>query len=372
MASVGFAVFAAVLMRSFQLGSYDNMIENVVGQFTGYEQIHAEGYWQEQTLENSFEQPADTALEGYAPRIESFALAALGQKSRGAIVVGLDPDREIPGLRLGERVKQGTLFGAGDRAVVLGEGLADYLGAKVGDSLVMLSQGYHAVSSTGLYPVAGIVSLGSPELSKNLLFMPLEEARWFYGMEGRLTTLVAHRPHAESAASLPFTADVALEVLPWQEVLPDLDQAIRFDSLGGKIFLSVLYLVIMFGLFGTVLMMTHERTREFGVLIAIGMSRRLLSAVAVMESILLALFGGVLGWALIYPLTIWLNRHPLRLTGELERASLEYGFEPILPTSTDLSIGFWQMFIVVSMAIFCSTYAIFAVYRNQPVNSMRG
>ena len=372
MASVGFAVFAAVLMRSFQLGSYDNMIENVVGQFTGYQQIHAEGYWEEQTLENSFEQPADSMLEGYAPRIESFALAALGQKSRGAIVVGLDPDREIPGLKLHERIKQGKLFKPQDRAVVLGEGLADYLGARVGDSLVMLSQGYHAVSSTGLYPVVGIVSLGSPELSKNLLFMPLEESRWFYGMEGRLTTLVSHKPVDGESTGIPIQADVPLEMLPWQALLPDLDQAIRFDSLGGKIFLSVLYLVIMFGLFGTVLMMTHERTREFGVLIAIGMSRRVLSAVAVLESILLALFGGILGWALIYPVTIWLNRHPLRLTGELERASLEYGFEPILPTSTDLTIGFWQMLIVVSMAIFCSTYAIFAVYKNQPVHSMRG
>jgi ABC-type lipoprotein release transport system permease subunit len=372
-ASVGFAVLSAVLMRAFQLGSYDNMIRNVVGQYTGYGQLHAEGFWQEQTLEKTFAWEGDTTSP-FAPRVESFALVALGEKSRGAIVAGIQPQLEIKGLQLDQRITAGRMFTAQDRGVVLGQGLAEFLKAQPGDSVVLLGQGYHAISATGLYPVLGIVQLGSPELSKNLLFMPLAEAQWFYGLDNRLTTLVVRSETPVDPDQMLHSQAFAepMEALVWQELLPDLDQAIRFDSLGGKIFLSVLYLVIVFGLFGTVLMMTHERTREFGVLIAIGMARKTLAAVTVIESVLLAAVGGLAGWLIVYPITWWLKVRPLRLSGQLEQASLEYGFEPILPTSTDPAIGLWQMTIVVAMAMACSLYAVWAVYRIQPVETLRG
>jgi ABC-type lipoprotein release transport system permease subunit len=374
-ASVGFAVLAAVLMRSFQLGSYNNMIRNVVGQYTGYGQLHAQGFWKEQTLEKTFEwDPTSDPKGHFAPRVESFALVALGDQSRGAIVAGIDPQLEIKGLQLDQRIVAGRMLQANDRGVVLGQGLADLLKAQPGDSVVLLGQGYQSISATGLYPVLGIVQLGSPDLSKNLLFMPLAEAQWFYGLNNRLTTLVARseQPVDTNQMLSGLTFAEPMEAMVWQELLPDLDQAIRFDSLGGKIFLGVLYLVILFGLFGTVLMMTHERTREFGVLIAIGMARRTLAAVTVIESVLLAAVGGVLGWLIVSPVVWWLKIHPLRLSGQLEQASLEYGFEPILPTSTDPTIGLWQMTIVVTMAVVCSVYAVWAVYRIQPVETLRG
>ena len=101
-ASILFAVFFAVMMRSIQLGLYAKMIDNVVGFYTGYLQIHGNGYWEEKTLDNSFEYDEQLLEEiaqtdrvtGVIPRLEGFALSSYGESTKGAMVVGVDAKKE--------------------------------------------------------------------------------------------------------------------------------------------------------------------------------------------------------------------------------------------------------------------------------------
>jgi putative ABC transport system permease protein len=120
-----------------------------------------------------------------------------------------------------------------------------------------------------------------------------------------------------------------------------------------------------------VLMMTMERTREFGVLVAIGMKRRILAGIVLLESILLALLGAMTGIALGIPLLVYLAAHPILLHGEAARGIASYGFEPILPFSLEPSIFVWQTVSILLIAIAAAAIPLHRIRRLDPVTAIQ-
>ncbi len=382
-ASVLFAVFFAVLLRSIQLGVYEKMIGNVVGQYSGYMQIHKKGYWEEQTIDNVIPYSDSLAMtvEGndlirqVLPRLEGFVLAATDDHTRGAMINGIDPTREGAMLQLNKKLVKGKVFAADDKSVLLGEGLADYFGLTAGDTLVMLGQGYRGISARGKYPVAGIVKLNAPILNDNLIFMPLAEAQWFYGTEGMITGYVLDMNYNDNiprlARRIEAQVDTAqYEVMAWQEMMPELVQVIQADSAGGQIMLFILYMVITFGMFGTVLMMTAERQYEFGVLISIGMKRWQLAMTVLLESIFISTIGMILGLIAAFPIILYFHRNPIDLAGNAAQAIEKYGFEAVMPASLDPSVSITHASIILIISILISIYPILILARLKPVRSM--
>ncbi|MBK7343677.1 MAG: ABC transporter permease [Saprospiraceae bacterium] len=384
-ASVAFAVLFAISMSSLQKGGWDRMLNNVVHFYFGYGQIHAAGYWDEQTIDRSLELHPDTlaalsALIGnkpVCPRLESFALASTGPITMGVLVSGIEPAAEDSLTDLAERVVAGRYFDSvAEEGVLVAKGIADELGLEVGDTMVLMSQGYHGVTAAGKYPITGLVSFGSPDLNKLMVFMPLETAQYFFGAEGRATTLVLQMADAREAkvavATLRKNLDPAIyEVLDWEELIPDLVSARGLDDAGNNIMIGILYLIIAFGLFGTVLMMTKEREYEFGVLIAIGMKRRLLTGVVWVEILFLALVGAVLGMVLAMPVVWYFHVNPIVFTGEMARAYEQYGVEPIIPTVVEARIFIRQAMVIFGMAIVMALYPLLKIATLSPVQSMR-
>ena len=129
-----FSVLLAILMRSMQNGVYDEMINNVVGYYTGQIQIHQKGYWEEQTLDNAL-QLNDTlynVLENqlpnqYTERIETFVLAASNSTTKGAMLVGVNPENENQLTHIEEKLIEGNYLTPEDNAALIGEGLAKKL-----------------------------------------------------------------------------------------------------------------------------------------------------------------------------------------------------------------------------------------------------
>lgn len=384
MASVLFAVFFAVFLRSMQIGTYDNMIENVVGYYSGYIQVHKSGYWKEQIIDHSVEY-SDSLLsyfdqiEGVTqaqPRLESFALGAYQNGTKGLMVNGIVPEKEDVMMNLSGQLIAGDYIKSEDRSVIISSGAADYLKLEVGDSLVLLSQGYHGVSATGLYPIKGIVELKSPILNNNTVFMPLAEAQWFYGAQNRVTSYVFLLDGNSDTRDVQETISQSLdtaqyEVMDWTEMMPELVQAIEADSTGGQLMLFILYMIITFGIFGTVLMMTAERTHEFGILLSVGMSRIKLGITLIMETVFLAINGVLAGMIAVTPLVLYFYFNPLRFSGNAQEAFEEFGFEPILPASIDPSIWLTHAWIILLIAIVISFYPMYVVLRIKPIDAMR-
>lgn len=383
-ASILFAVFFAIFLRSMQLGMYDKMIDSVVRSWYGYIQIHANGYWDEQSLENSFER--DTSLEKQllenknvlhsVPRIEGFALLSVGEKVRGIHLAGIDPESEDALSGLKNRIISGSYLNATGNEIIIAEGLARQLEIKTGDTLAMISQGYNAVTASGKFVVKGIVKLISTQMNNGSSFVPLSAAQEFYGAQNRLTSIALQLKSGsftnKTLNDIRKTLDTeTYEIMAWQEMLPELVQMIQADSSGGEIMVFILYMVISFGLFGTVLMMLTERKYEFGVLLSVGMSRLRLSIVLILESFLISLIGVTCGILVSRPFMFYFNTNPITLSGKAAETLRKFGFEPVMPTLLDYSIPLTHGLAVLSIAFLISLYSIFSIYRLDPVKAAK-
>lgn len=384
MSSIAFAVFFASVMQSMQLGSYDRMIDNVVRFHTGYIQIHDSGYWENKTLDNTFQLDMDlirkveevSYITEAVPRLESFALASYGTQTRGVLIIGTNPESEDALTGLKAKVTQGDYFSINDKSVIVSEGLAKYLKLGVSDTIVLISQGYHGVNAAGKYNVKGIVKFPAPDLNSQLVYMPLPEAQWFYGAENLLTTLsmVVHDPDEVNPAMKEIMQHIDIteyEVMDWEEMLPELVQAIEVDYISGQVMISILYVIIGFGIFGTFLMMTNERKYEFGILLAIGMRRFRLQRIIIMEMLLIAVVGTLSGVILSLPITTYFHFNPIELGGEYAEVMEQFGVEAILPFSIEPFIFTRQAIVIFIITVILATYPLWIIRRLQIVNAMR-
>jgi putative ABC transport system permease protein len=383
MASIAFAVLFAILMQSLQNGVFNNLIKNVVGYYSGYVQIHQKGYWDEQILDNSFElknsltvklqkNPQITAI---VPRLETFVLASKGNTTKGCMLVGTDAVKENNLTQLKSKLIKGRYFENNEEAVLLAEGLANRLDVTVNDTIVLFGQGFHGVMAAGKYKIKGIIHLASPAMNNAFVYLPLAATQYFLSAENRLTSVSLGIDNSENATAivqnLKKSIGTKYEVMPWQELIPDVANHIKADGFSFYIFSGILYLIIGFGLFGTVLMMTVERKYEFGMLIAIGMKKSKLELILFGETVLITFFGVLLGILLSLPLVIYLQEKPIRFGGELAKAYEQFGFEALFPAAVDQNIFITQSLIVLAMAVVIGLYPLWHVSGLDPVKAMK-
>lgn len=366
-------------MRALQFGAYDNMIDNVVGSYLGYVQVHQKGFWDEKSVDLSFEVPLDLKdskhIKELSYRIEGFALSSHQENSMPTAVLGLDPKTEDELIALKDKLIEGEYLSNEREGLLVAKNLARLLNVKVGDSIAMLGMGYHGSIAAGNYKIRGILDLKTPELNKRTLIMNLSLAQEFFGMPDLATTAVTNLKDDDWRAAqgeLVSALDTSeLEVMNWQEMLPEIVQLIRADRAGGTVVLVILYLIIAFGLLGTVLMLTEERSYEYGVLVAVGMQKFKLFIINLLETLMMAGVGVLAGMILSFPIVAYFHYNPIKLGGEVKLIAERFGFEAVLPTSIDPSIVMSHAAIIFFLVILVNTYVYFKIRKLNPVEAMK-
>lgn len=160
-------------------------------------------------------------------------------------------------------------------------------------------------------------------------------------------------------------------VLGWQSLVPELVQAIEADRGSAMILMLILYMVVGFGIFGTILMMTAERKFEFGVMIAIGTARIKMAAMLILEMIFITFMGTALGLIFSLPVMYYFNFNPLEFSGEAALAIEEYGMEPFVQFSTDPAILMQQGMIILVITLLIGLYPLLHMRKLKPVEAMR-
>jgi ABC-type lipoprotein release transport system permease subunit len=381
--SIIFSVLLASWMRSMQEGSYDSMIENVVKFYSGYLQVQDTAYWEERTLENSMEASSELMQEIenlkdvtlVSRRLESFALAANHQHSKPAMVLGIEPEAEDRITAISKKIKEGRFLKNEEQGVVLGKGLADFLNLTVGDTLVMIGQGFHGVSANGLFPITGIMEHPNQEFDKRLVLLDIETAREFYSAYGLSTSLVVmtgdHYQVDHLKAEIGGLLSPEKTVLTWIEMQPEIEQLIQSDRASGIIMLGILYLVIAFGMFSVIMMMVKERRREFGVIHAVGMKKRKMAIVVVFETLFIGIIGCTVGLVVSYLFCLWFYHNPIPLTGEMATATVQYGMEPYMFFSIQPSLFYNQMILVFFISLFIAIFPVYNIYRLKITSALR-
>lgn len=384
-ASIMFAATLTISLTSIETGMWDDMLKNVVDQSTGNLQVQSKGYYDEPTLDNIFSMEESTlaALQEHSrinkvnPRLESFILAANDERTRPVMVFGVEPAREANMTGLDERIIQGNYFSEGyDHGILLGSGVADRMNFSIGDSVVFLGQGYRGAMAVGIWPVVGIVELPIRELNNQAVFMPLSiawdlfQAEWHY--TGVMLQATSNRRlpalQSELKALLP---DDQLTILSWEEMMPELLEAKAVDEASTIITMYVLYLVVTFGIFGTLLMMLNERTYEMGVLVSIGMKRRQLMLLIWLEFLMMAFIGLLAGMLLALGVVSYLHFYPMLLGEEMQEVFDQFGMVAQITAAVNPMIFLRETFTVTVIVTLLSLFPVWKIFRLNPIKAMR-
>ena len=383
--SIVFAVIIAAFMRGMQLGSYEKMLNDAIKSTTGHLAIMDKDYWDSKTLINSIELSdeldsllaSDPVARIIAPEIFTGCLASSGNNTRGVGVMGVDPS--VEDLRTGMRTKvvRGKYLDEAPDGVLIGEKLARFLRVEVGDSLVMLGQGYMGITAAAELEITGIYEHPMQQIEKRMVYLTLETASDIFFMHGRLTSvpIVLEDYHDLDVAVQHYSAvlDTSVYVIkPWQEMNKVILQQIESDNFFGLIIIGILYLVIGFGIFGTVLMMVMERRREFSVMMALGLRPRRLVTVVMLETIFMGCIGAVVGLALSVPVIYYFHLNPIPITGESAEMYREFNIEPVLEVAVNVGSLFAQFGIVFLLSMLAAVFPVNSIAKFNFVSIIRG
>ena len=386
--AIAFASLLLVFMLSFQFGSYETMINTSVKIQTGHLQIQAKDYQAKRDIRLVVAPPAEVAsilesipqVESYTFRGQAFSLISSKERTYGVLVTGIDPAREARVSRLKSLIRKGDyLTGDDSNQALVGSILARNLRAYVGDELTVLGQGRDGSIAATVVKIKGIYSSGIDDFDRASIQIPLKTFQAVYSMQGAVHQVVT------IAASLADVADIkaavksaipavkskkALTVLDWNELMPGLRQSIEMDLVSGLIFYLLLVLVVAFSILNTFLMAIFERTREFGVLMAIGTTPGRLTKVLLIESMTLTAIGIVAGIISGSLLTLYFQAYGIDFSGASELLS-QFGITGRMYPKLSLLSATSGPLAVLFITFLAALYPALKVQRMHPVEAMR-
>jgi len=333
LSAVAFAAVVLVFMVSMQLGGYGAMIRGAIGVFTGDLQVQAHGYHAKKRLRTAIGDAAEVearvatvpGVTAIASRAEAYALVSSASRTYGAMIVGVEPTKEPSVSTIPRTIRKGHyLSGPSADEAVVGQALASNLSLTVGDEITVLGQGLDGSLAVAALKVVGIFSSGVPELDRQTVEMPLASFQSSFLLGDRVHTIVVRTsgleavPHVAAAITTTLAQHRGLVVLRWDQLLEGLKQGIAMDAAVGWFLYTALVLVVTFSILNTFLMSVLERTRELGVLLALGTRPRFLSRVVVLESAILLLLGLAFGTLAGAGLTAYAGVHGIAFSSSEE------------------------------------------------------
>ncbi|HKI73635.1 MAG TPA: ABC transporter permease [Pseudomonadales bacterium] len=384
LASIAFAALVMVFLMSFQLGVYATMKENVLRIVDGFAQVQPAGYRENPSLRKTIDAPGPIiarlrtvpGVGAVAPRTMGFAIVSSGDKSFGTAVFGVDPAMEPRVSRLNHTIVNGRYLKAGDEnAVVIGKRLARNLDVKAGDTISVLGEALDGSIAADVLTVVGIFDTGTREIDRQLAEMPLARFQATFAMNDKVNTLaISGNTLADVDSALGAIrrsiANENLKVQNWQALEPGLDGAISLDFNTSMLWYTSLVVIVVFIILNTLLMSVLERTREFGVLLSVGMRPAQVGIMVWLELTFLALVGLAVGIAIGDAVTLVVAHYGLELPGTdaiFSRWGLPGRLFPRLSLVSMLSAPVIMGLSIVVAGIFPYRH----VDRLEPISAMR-
>jgi ABC-type lipoprotein release transport system permease subunit len=307
-----------IFSRSLADGGHETWIDSAVRLGSGHVAIQDPAYLPRRVIEDRLAAPgaaaalaalADPAIAplvvAVTPRLDVRGLASSSRGAVPALIVGVDPAVDVSFSAIDRRVTAGRVLEPGDRlAALVGEGLARRLKLDVGGRLVLTAQAADSTIAGQLVRIVGTFRTGVPEVDDGMLQMPLATAQEWLGIGEDVSSVAVMLRSSWDVPRVVRNLEAALAtgsapvaVRSWRVTSPELDSAVRIDDYGDYVFHFVLLLIVALAIVNTILMAVLSRTREFGILRALGLRRRDVAGLVVLEGTLLTLAAGVVGLA---------------------------------------------------------------------------
>lgn len=391
--AIGFGL--AVLSIGIGDGSHNSLIRNAIKLGEGHLTIQPRGYMEAPanhkylsdglTLSKKLE--ALNLAGSIEARISLQVLASTANNSVGVVLEGMsslnDPrvDMLKPQLQKGNWLKPGDL-----RGIVIGEGMARKLKTKIGSKVVLMAGKKGGDSQAQLGRVRGIFKSQVAEMDDYLILSDNKLAQRFLegeGADGAQQPITRFAIFLDDPDTLYHWKDKVTSIIAetdqiiamdWQEMMPQLMQFIAVDDAGNYVFLILILIMVVFGVLNTVLMSVLERAREFGLLRALGLSRRSLLTLVFCESLLLSLLAIVVGWIAGGGVHFWFSEHGIDFTammGEGGNVMMGTFMDPIVYTELSWDRVTQLTTIIFSVTLASGIYPAIKAARVTPVEALR-
>lgn len=380
-----------VMSRAFAAGGHEDWIEVGVRLGSGHVTVQADEFQARQTLDErlsaaevtaargAIEQIGSTALQTVV-RLEAKGLASSASAAVPVSIVGVDPSAERGFSPLPGRLVDGEYLASDDElAAFVGVRLAERLALELGSRLVLTAQDAEGSIVGQLVRVRGLFETGLPEVDERFVQIHIETARGWLVAPGSATTIAVLLSSSREVARAVETLSTGLidhpgvRALSWPEAMPQLEAAVRGDDFGDWVFHIITLLIVALAVVNTILMSVLQRTREFGVVQALGMTRRQMGTQVLIEGVLLSAIGGIVGIALGYSVTWFFFRDGLDFSSLMEDGFRTAGIiiEPIVRPRFHLDQVLTSLGLVFSLGVLASVYPAYRASRIDVTDAMK-
>ncbi|MGD8922100.1 MAG: ABC transporter permease [Candidatus Zixiibacteriota bacterium] len=379
-------MFGGFTLASISIAWSDGTYSRVINMFTrnrlGHIQVHRQGYLERRSIYKTIDNymavgdtiAAVPGVEAWAPRLYAAGLVSIGDKSSATQVIGIDPKLEDNATRFEKKIIEGRSFSfEPGHQTILGQGLAEVLSAKIGDTLVIVSQAADGSIANDAYSVIGIMSSGNKLSDRSSMYLHLRDAQELFVLPDRAHEIVVIAYHLSAVGRLAGEIRTALDnpqlsVETWEQFAHSFYTAMKADQRGSWIMLFIILLVVAVGVLNTVLMTVLERRREYGVMRAIGTAPGEIFRLVTLEVLFMAVIGLIIGFGVAY-----LVNYLLSINGVYMGQSFTYGGIEFSRMYTEINArSFWIPAISVLLtAVLVSVFPALRAAKTAPARSMR-
>jgi ABC-type lipoprotein release transport system permease subunit len=386
LAAIGLSVTLVLAYTSILRAYGEWIVETITGPMLGHVQAHAPRFRKDRLMDRTLrgvdaalaQLRNDAQVAGATARVYAPALAARGEEGFAVVVLGVDTRAESGPSRLLSEVDRPL----GDRQAFIGRQLAELMGVQAGDEVAVVGQGVDGSLANELFAVRALVTTPVDLINRQAIVIELSAAQSLFAMPDEAHEIVvhAHRPEDAPALARHLSAMPSLaqaEVLDWQTLAPEMVALVRIIDVAGALVLVLVFIAAAAGVANTMLMATFERTREFGMLLALGTRPARIVGLVLTESIALGMMGAIGGSVVGIALVVVTHQTGIdyaTLVGggpsELSFAGLRWSlrFYPTLAvTDVARTIG-----AVCITSLVASAWPAIRASRLQPVQALRG
>jgi ABC-type lipoprotein release transport system permease subunit len=386
MAGIGFSTFLFVFVMPIQFGAYDMMIDATLRMHTGYAQIQKKGYKDKPVIYNAIDGAEGIArkirksheFEAVAVRASAYALLSSQQRSYGGEIMGVQTRYEPHLSIIPSHIKQGRFFSGDDaREMVLGSSLARDLRVDIGDEVTILGTGKDGSMAATVIPVVGIFETGNADIDRYTAEIPLHTFQNLFSMWDSAHNISVIGKSIQTIDAIPqqlkrfiHNGD-GLVALSWDQLMPGIKQTLQMDEAGGFLFMLVLVIVVVFSILNTFLMLVLERTKEFGLMLALGDKPINISKLVMLEAVLTTTLALAAGMVVAIAINYYFLKEGLRFPGIREfTQAYNMPLDVMYPKFDGFTVLFGPIIVFVSTNI-AAWIPLIRIHRLNPVDAMR-
>jgi ABC-type lipoprotein release transport system permease subunit len=382
--SIALGIFAGVISGAFFKGMADQRIQKVIKTELSYIQVHNPGFEQTSDFANfisNAEEIDDSILKipnvvGVSRRMSIESMAASAETASGVLISGIFPEDEKTVTSISSKLIDGKYFeGIARNPVVIGKKLAEKLNVKVRSKIILTIQDLENNITSGAFRVAGIYSTDNNMFDEANIFVRFSDLQKLtnFPIDGAHEIAINIDDNNNLASVMTAVKDVTgnkLDVKSWKELSPEMNYLTEAMDMYMYIFIIIILMALLFGIINTMLMVVMERTKEIGMLMAIGMNKIKVFSMIVFESVMLSLTGGIVGIIIGAISAKFGETHPIDLS-IWAQGYQQLGYDAFVYTSLDPEMLINVTVLVILTGIIAAIYPAYKALKNDPADALR-